>query len=419
MNLFSKLRKSRSDTYYLSLDIGTEVVKALVFYVDEQEKKGIVIGSARVPQKAGNMQSGAISDISGVIASCSKAIIRAQEMAGVGEVRDVVMGIAGELVKGTTTTVHYERTIPEERIDRTELKTIIARVQEKAYERIKAQIVWELGQEVDVRLINAAIIDVRIDGYRITNPLNFQGKRVSIGIFNAYAPMLHLGAINTIAEELHLNVLNIAAEPYAVSSSVGYEDILDFNGIFIDIGGGTTDVAVVRNGGLEGTKMFAIGGRAFTKHLAYELRRTIDDAEKIKLDYTAGRLSEQEHGRVAQIIMEDALVWLSGVELSLAEFSEQDLLPGQFYLCGGGSALGELQTVLRENKWSKDLPFTHPPEINFLQPRDVVHMIDRTKTLTTPQDVTPLALANLLIDIKDEERVLANILKRTMRTIQD
>ena len=82
-----------------------------------------------------------------------------------------IVGIAGELVKGTTTTVHYERGNPEARIDFPELKNIIQKVQAKAYQRIQEQISWETGQDIDVKLINAAIVDVRIDGYQVTNPI--------------------------------------------------------------------------------------------------------------------------------------------------------------------------------------------------------------------------------------------------------
>ncbi len=419
MGIFSKFKNQRKSNreYYLSLDIGTKVVKSLIFYIDASEKKGVVIGTGRCEQKSGNMQSGAISDISGVVSACREAIEEAQTMANVGVVSKVVMGIAGELVKGTTTTVHYERSRSEERIDLTELKEIIQKVQEKAYERITKQIAWELGRNVEVRLINAAIVDVRIDGYRITNPLNFQGKRVSISIFNAHAPTLHLGAIDTIAKDLNLEIMSVVAEPYAVSSSVGYEDILDFSAIFIDIGGGTTDVAVVRNGGLEGTKMFAIGGIAFTKRLAHDFRITTAEAEELKVKYSHGEVADELNEKIREIILEDAAVWLSGIELSLSEFAENDLLPPQIYICGGGSALPELQEALLSNKWVQNLPFSNSPRVSFLKPRDVIRMIDNTKKLDSPQDVTPLALASLMVDIQDEERVLVQILRRIMRSI--
>lgn len=420
MGIFSKLWSKETDLI-LALDIGTEIVKALIFRVDKEKKHATVIGVGRVRQKIGNMQSGAVSDISGVIASSREAIVLAKEKAGVKRVEKSIIGIAGELVKGTTTTVHYERVNPEMHIGISELKMIIQKVQEKAYQRIKRQLAWETGQDdIDVKLINAAIVDVRIDGYRVLTPVNFQGRDVSMSVFNAYAPMIHLGALQTIADELDLDLLSIAAEPYAVARSIEVADMLDFSAIFIDIGGGTTDIAVVRNGGLEGTKMFALGGRAFTKRLAQEFNLNFDTAEKMKINYTNGNLSSEDMTRVAELYVDDCRVWLGGVELSLMEFAETDMLPSRIFLCGGGSALPEIkQSLLSPEWWTKSLPFAKQPQVGFLQPHDVAHVIDATGELNNPQDITPVGLVNLaLLDYIEEEKMLSSILQRSIEAIE-
>jgi len=419
MSIFSKLFSKNSKEYFLALDIGTEVAKALVFQINKREKNANIIGVGRQRQKRGNMQSGAVSDISGVIETCQLSIKEALANAKIKNVKKAIVGIAGELVKGTTTTVHYERLNSDSRIDFQELKGIIQKVQLKAFERISQQIEWETGQDIDVKLINAAIVDVRIDGYQVTNPIGFQGKDVSVSIFNAYAPMIHLGALQTIADELHIDLLSIAAEPYAVARSVDYDDALDFNAIFIDIGGGTTDIAVVRNGGLEGTKMFAFGGRAFTKKLAQELRINFEEAEELKISYAQGKLSSEVSNKVEQILQSDCAVWLSGVELSLSEFASSDVLPSKILLCGGGSGLPGIKKALASKEWVRNLPFAKTPVVSFLQPRDVVRVLDKTNSLNNPQDVTPMGLANLILDVTDEEKIMAGILRRVLQAIQD
>ncbi len=419
MSIFSNLFSKNNSEYFLALDIGTEVAKALVFQVDKQGKTANIVGVGKQRQKRGNMQSGAVSDIAGVIETCQLSIDDAISNANIKNVKKAIVGIAGELVKGTTTTVHYERSNPDLRIDFLELKNIIQKVQIKAYERIAQQIEWETGQDIDVKLINAAIVDVRIDGYQVTNPIGFQGKDVSVSIFNAYAPMIHLGALQTIADELQIELLSIAAEPYAVARSVDYDDVLDFSAIFIDIGGGTTDIAVVRNGGLEGTKMFAFGGRAFTKKLAQELRINFEEAEDLKISYAEGKLGSDVSAKIEQIMQSDCSVWLSGVELSLSEFANSDVLPSKILLCGGGSGLPGIRKALISKEWLRELPFAKPPVVSYLQPRDVVRVIDETGTLKNPQDVTPMGLANLVLDITDEEKVMAGILRRVLQTIQE
>ena len=420
MGIFSKIFRRRGAGHALALDIGTEVVKALIFHIDEETEKGTVTGVGRARQRLGDMQSGAVSDISGVVGSCEEAIARAEEMAGVRRVEQTIVGIAGELVKGSTTNVHYERLKPEIRIDLPELKNIVQKVQWKAFDKIRQQLAWETGySEIDVKLINAAIVDVRIDGYRVTNPLGFQGRDVSIGIFNAYAPMVHLGALQKIAEELDLDLLSIAAEPYAVARSMGLENTIDFSAVFIDVGGGTTDIAVVRNGGLEGTKMFALGGRAFTKRLAQELNVNFEEAENLKIRYGRRELGRDVARRIEKMLEEDCRVWLDGVELSLQEFSESDLLPSKILLCGGGSALPGVKGALSSADWIRNLPFAKAPTVSFLQPKDVVNILDKTGLLRDPQDVTPMGLANLALDLVGEEKVLSSMLRRAVKMMQN
>ncbi|NTU67015.1 MAG: pilus assembly protein PilM [Candidatus Moranbacteria bacterium] len=411
--------KKNSSEYYLSLDIGTEVVKALVFQIDEQSGNGIVKGVGRARQGIKDMHSGAVSDINGVIQNSRRAIELAKSMAGIKKVEKSIVGIAGELVKGTTTTVHYERVKPEVRIDLPELKNIIQKVQWKAFDRIRQQLAWETGHsEIEVKLINAAIVDVRIDGYKVSSPLGFQGRDVSISVFNAYAPMVHLGALQTIADELGLELLSIAAEPYAVAKSMGIDDVSDFSAIFIDIGGGTTDIAVVRNGGLEGTKMFALGGRAFTKRLSQELGVGFEEAEAFKIRYAEGKLGQDVSSKIERMLFDDCNVWLSGVELSLSEFADSDLLPNKIFLCGGGSGLQGIKKALMSKAWTKNLPFAKEIEVSYLQPRDVVHISDQTRELKDPQDITPMGLANLVLDLVGEEKVLSGILRRAVKIIQ-
>ena len=403
----------------LALDIGTEVVKALVFRIEEEAGRGVVLGVGKVHQKAGNMRSGAVADINGVIESSRQAIQIATTNAKVKKIGKSIIGIAGELVKGTTTTVHYSRVNTGLEIGSSELKMIINKVQEKAFERINKQLAWETGQEgIEVKLINAAMVDVSIDGYHVQNPTNFQGKDVSMSIFNAYAPLLHLGALETIAKSLELDLLSVAAEPYAVARSVEVNDMTDFSAIFIDIGGGTSDIAVVRNGGLEGTKMFALGGRAFTKRLSQEFGLTFEVAEQMKIDYADGKLHPEDNIKIAALFDDDCRIWLSGVEISLSEFAETDLLPSRIFLCGGGSALPGIREALLSPEWANTLPFSRSPQVSYLQPKDITRIVDTTGELVNPQDITPLGLANLaLIESLDREKMLTQILQRSMKHI--
>lgn len=417
MGLFNFL-KSNNQQKGIALDIGTEFVKSQIFQVNEENQIEI-IGYGKARQKLTDISGGVVTDIQGVIENCEESLYQAAEMAGFLPDQCVV-GIAGELVKGTITTVHYTRTQPRKKITYEELKKIVEKVQGRAFAKARESLAKETGyKEIDIKLVHSAIVDVKIDSYKVNNPLGFQGKDVAVSVFNTFAPIVHIGAIQTIAEGLDLDLLSISAEPYAVAKAVGLEGSSDFSAIFLDIGGGTTDVAVVRNGGLEGTKMIAIGGRAFTKKIAHDLNIDFDTAEEMKLSYSKGILDKKTSEIIKNSLETDCEVWLTGVQLTLEEFSNVDLLPSRILLCGGASELPEIKDALESKDWFKDLAFAKQPKPEFIEISDVHNVIDKTEKLKGPQDITPMALANVAVDFVGEESMMDGVLEKVMKSFKE
>jgi len=416
MGIFSFLSGSKKIVghYGLALDIGTEFVKSLIFEVKENKAK--VIGVSKTRQRLGDMQSGAVRDIKGVIETCEGSIRQAEEEAKISA-QKAILGIAGELIKGVTTIVHYTRIDPEKEITFAELSKIIQKVQEEAFNQARELLAEETGySQVEVKLVNSAIVEVKIDGYRVNNPLGFKGKEIKVGVFNAFAPLVHLGALQTIADELGLDVISIAVEPYAVARAYSQEG--DSSAIFIDIGGGTTDVAVVRKGGVEGTKMYGLGGHAFTQKIANELSLSFSEAEKTKIRYSAGSLEEKKKEKIKKALSGDVGVWAQGLNLALEEFSAE-LLPRNIFLCGGGTLLPEIKSVLEDLDWRKGLPFSRPPKISFASLKDINGVNDATGKLTAPQYVTPASLVNLSLELIGEETILDDVLNQAVKTLRN
>ena len=399
--VFDKLRKRANDSidrnYLVAVDIGTEFVKALIAKVDGDDLKVVGVGRAR--QSVGDMHSGAIADISGVVRNCEEALAEAEDQAGL-QAKRAVMGIAGELVKGTTNTIRYRRPQPDRPLDESEMEFIIEKVQERAQEKAQKQIALETGnQDVEIKLVNSALVGIHIDGYKVSNPLGFQGKDVAVQLYTAFAPMVHIGALERVADELALELMAVAAEPFAVSRSVlGTDAGSNFTAILADVGGGTTDIAVVNDGGVEGTKMFGIGGRSFTRTIAADLDLTYDNAEKLKVNLDNQKIKESVKKNIEGAIDKTLEVWLQGVELALSEFESVDHLPNKILLCGGGASLHELVEALETREWYKELPFTKRPTVQHIQPSEVVGVIDKTDKLTDHTFITAMGLLRVGYD---------------------
>lgn len=389
--------KGPAGEYLVGLDIGTEYVKALIARLDGDQIE--IIGVGRAHQELGDMHQGAIADIAGVVKNCEDALAQAEEQAGF-QAKHCVIGIAGELVKGVTNTIRYRRPQPDRPLDEAEMEFIIEKVQDRAAQKAQKQIALETGNEdVEVKLVNSALVSIHIDGYKVSNPIGFQGKDVAVQIYTAFAPMVHIGALERVANELALELTAVAAEPFAVSRSVlGTDTNSTFTAILADVGGGTTDIAVVNDGGVEGTKMFGIGGRIFTNAIANELGVSYENAEKLKVNVDHEQVKESVKKDIAKAVDKTLDVWLAGVELALSEFDSVDHLPNKILLCGGGSSLRQLMEQLEKHDWPKDLPFTKKPTIQHIEPDEVVGIADATGDASDHTYITAMGLLRVGYD---------------------
>lgn len=400
----SPSKNKPSAEHVVALDIGTENVKALIGRINSDDTIEI-IGVGRAHQELADMQAGAIADIAGVVKNCDEALSIAEKMAGVS-VRSTVIGIAGELVKGTTSTVKFTRKEASKPLDMPEVERIIKLVQQRAEVKAKQQLAWELGgKDVEIKLVNSALVSIMIDGYNVTNPVGFQGRDVLVQLYTAFAPLIHIGALERTAHELDLDLLAVAAEPFAVARGViGNDPNTSTSAILMDVGGGTTDIAVVNEGGVEGTKMFGIGGRAYTRSIERSLGVDFNKAEALKLAIDSNKIPSHRRGQIRDALKSTLDVWISGVELGLAEFTKLDTLPSTVLLCGGGSSLGMLMDTLESTNWYSELPFTSKPEVQLIEPDQVAGIVDKTGVVTDHTYITAMGLLRVGLDTLNQQK---------------
>jgi cell division protein FtsA len=165
-----------------------------------------------------------------------------------------------------------------------------------------------------------------------------------------------------------------------------------------DVGGGTTDIAVVNDGGVEGTKMFGIGGRSFTRTIAGEMDLSYGDAEKLKVNIDNPQIKPSVKKEAEKAIDKTLDVWLAGVELALSEFDSVDHLPNRILLCGGGASLAKLVDALSERDWYKELPFTKRPTVQRIDPGEVVGITDTTGAASDHTFITAMGLLRVGYD---------------------
>jgi cell division protein FtsA len=401
MDFLSKIiNKKDKGKYILTLDTGTRVAKALVSYVDFEERTVVNLGVGWAEQETGNVVGGKITDVKKVTETLRRAIVDAEKMAKVSP-KEVIMGFSGNIVRVCTDFFDTVRSEPEEKITKTELQEIIKSVHDKSIEEIVQRLTYR-ERQAGIKLVSTDVVNFSIDGYRVLNPLNFKGSSIRIGVSSSYVLNPDFEVIAGIARDLDLKILKIAYGPYAVIKALGAGDSLNFTAILIDVGGNITDVVLVKNGNIQNVGMFLLGGRLFTRRLTNKLDISEDIAEKLKIKYSLDRFSEKEAKKLEKIFAEDIDLWFSGIQMILEEAGKNSLLPGKILLYGGGSQLPGLANSLYRFD-NSDISFIGKVKLGFVRLGNIAGNTDKTQKLDDFQDVTLVGLAHLCFDRADEE----------------
>ncbi len=404
MSILNYFRKNDNGfSYRIVLDIGTEFLKVVILEFNQLEKN--IIGFGKVNQDYGNMDGGAITNIDGVVDKAREAIELACNYTPYRP-KEMVSGLAGEFVKGVLNSIDQERKDPHRKITEAEINELTRKAQAQAYKQAQKKTERETGlKDVQLELLSSSLVEVKVDGYRVNNPYQFQGKHLSIVNFNSFTPLVQIGALRTVADKLGFKLVGTFADPYAIASSIMTDESCEFGAIIIDIGGGTTDIALIRNGGIEGTRMFAMGGRAFTRTLASNLNISLQEAEELKLAYSSGEEID-DFQKVDTLIKSDLQILYQGIEISLQELARGEVLPKNIYFCGGGSGLKGLLEEFERRNFTESLPFFKKPIIKLLKGTDIDQIKDENNLLKGVEHTTPRSLAVQGATIASQERRL-------------
>ncbi|MDX1535294.1 MAG: cell division FtsA domain-containing protein [Candidatus Spechtbacterales bacterium] len=405
--------------YFFLLDFGHSSIKAALLEIDKQSKEAAILDVAeelhprhlKIAKEPEN-----VSEIAGTI---QRAISKLEHPEAKKTTR-IVFGLASEMVYGHNFSYNHKRESKNSKIDARELKNVIHTTELKAYEEIRKKFLSESGYpETEVFLLNSSMQDVRIDGYRVANPMGFEGEEILISVFNSYLPIFYKQLLEEVVEILKMDLYDIVYEPYSVFNVLRKNKGDDFESLVIDIGGKTTRVSLVRKGRLEEVKTFSFGGESFTRRIANYFQVGFWEAENIKLRYNDGRLSESAKKKVEKILEREVTVFLGALEMVLKQFSRVNLLPANIYIYGGGGNILLMDAIIRKRKWKRDLSFFNPPKVHWLQHDDFPSIEVKETHISDGQYISILGVADhILQKTTQPETFLSKTLKRMVNLVQ-
>ncbi len=267
----------KPDTIIVGLDLGTTKVCAIVGELKETGQVDI-IGIGISPSHG--LKKGVVVNIDSTVESIKKAVEEAEHMAGV-EIQSVYVGISGSHIKGINSRGVVA--IRNKEVGPTDMARVIdaARVVNIPMDQ---QILHVLPQEF--------IIDDQ-DG--IKDPLGMFGVRLEAKVHIITGARTSIQNIEKSCHRAGLHVNDLVLQPLASSRAVLTTEEQDLGAVVVDIGGGTTDVALFLEGSLWHTEVLPIGGNHLTNDIAIGLRTPSSEAEKIKIRYGCALSSLVKH----------------------------------------------------------------------------------------------------------------------------
>ncbi|CAG1066364.1 Cell division protein FtsA [uncultured bacterium] len=257
---------AKRDNIIVGLDIGTTKICAIV---GEKTRDGVeIIGIGTHPSKG--LRKGVVVNIESTVESIKKAVEEAELMAGC-EINKVYCGIAGGHIKAFNS--HGVIAIKNREITQADIDRVIEAAQ---------AVVIPPDREVIHVIPQEYIVD---DQEGIQEPLGMIGIRLEVKVHIVTAAVTSAQNIVKCANKAGLDVSDIALQQIASSEAVLNPDEKEIGVVLVDIGGGTTDIALYHGGTIKYTTVISLGGNQVTGDISVGLRTTANEAEKLKREY--------------------------------------------------------------------------------------------------------------------------------------
>ncbi|MGB9755289.1 MAG: cell division protein FtsA [Desulfurella sp.] len=332
----------------VGLDIGTTKVCTVVGKYEASELKIIGIGT----NPSSGLRKGIVINIDQAVDSIKKSIFKAEQMSGV-KITNVYAGISGSHIRSYNSTGVIA--VKSNEVVEADIKRVI--------DGAKA-IIIPPDREIIHVIPQEFIVDEQTG---IKEPLGMSCTRLEAKVHVVTGVVSNIQNIIKCCQKSSLNVIDIVLQPIASSLAVLSQDEKDIGVCLVDIGGGTTDIAVFLNNSLKHTFVFSIGGDHVTNDISVAFRLPYKEAENLKINYGTAifegeyedeviELQRNFSSKIKQIHKSDLAQVIEPRMEEIFSFVKEELeklnilgLLGAGIVLTGGSAMLENITDLADN----------------------------------------------------------------------
>jgi cell division protein FtsA len=336
-------RRAHQGNIIVGLDVGTTKMCAVVGEVAD----GALEFRAVSTSPSTGLRKGVVVNIEATVESIKNAVKTAELSTGV-EINSVYVGISGGHIKGFNS-----------------YGAVGVRGKEVTY--IDVERVIDSAKAVyvplDREVLHVIPIGYTLDGQNgIRDPIGMLGVRLEAKVYILTGAVTSVQNLLKCCEKAGIEVIDIVFEPLASAEAILTDDEKELGVAIIDIGGGTTDIILYKDGWLRHSSVIAVGGNHFTNDIAVGLRLTITEAERIKKSFgstTISMVDENEeidivqagHARkilrrhLAEIIQPRSEELLDMIKNELTSCSGYEIASTGVVLTGGGSMLEGIDRI--------------------------------------------------------------------------
>src|SRR5512140_675572 len=342
------MAKPKSSEIIVGLDIGTTKIACIAGEVTEDGVDIIGIGTA--PSKG--LRRGYVVNIDATVSSIQQAVDEAENMAGC-EITTVYAAISGAHVRGLNS--HGIVAVKDGEVRETDIARVIDAAKAVAIP-MDREIIHVLPQDF--------VVDEQ-DG--IKEPLGMSGVRLEAKVHIVTAAVSSAQNIIKCCAKTGLSVTDIVLEPLASAEATLADEERELGVALVDIGGGTTDVAIFSAGAIQHTSVIPLGGNHLTNDIAVGLRTPMHEAEKIKVKFGSAQGSSVDKddtievpsvgGRAPRVLSRRILCEIIEprveelfqlVHREIQKAGQEDLLASGVVLTGGSTNLHGMAELAEE-----------------------------------------------------------------------
>lgn len=397
--------KTHDDEMIFSLDIGTRTVIGIV--ATYENNKLNIVASEILEHEARSMYDGQIHDISRVTEIVKKVKDRLETKIG-KKLDKVSIAAAGRSLE--TSTVHLERKIDySQSISKRLIESLEMEAIQKAQKELEEKAKRGNSQYY---CVGYSVVNYYLEGNLIENLEGHRGSKISADVLSTFLPHTVVDSLYTVMSRVGLEVVNLTLEPIAAINVAIKKSLRLLNLALVDIGAGTSDIAITKDGTIIAYAMASVAGDEITEKIAKTFLLDYDVAEKLKI--SLGTVENHkfydvvgiEHNLTSKEILnriENTIQDLAK-EISNKILQYNEKAPSVIFLIGGGSQIPNLTKYMAD--------YLKMPEARVVvRDASIVEDVEGLpEELRGPNAITPLGIAKTAVDnkYKDFLEVIVN-----------